>query len=331
MDGVTGSKNYLQRILSRARGEVPASSLVRAGWQGIGSKVSVADPFEAVAGVESLAPETGRTQASPRPLEPAASAQPPAIASQPESRPSLEVVRREIRAYTREDLAPAGAVPEQNVSSATPPSPQVENSIATGLRETRPAAAPFRPSLEPATRTSPTDAPANPAALRPAQKAESNQNRVREENSPSREKPFEPADRKLRGETLAGVVREVRKPAVETDSKKAVEPEKRPTARATAPVAEVKSRMADQARPRMRMPYSRPAEPAMRPQPRPLSPRPAVEAGPRLTIGRMRVEIIPAPTPAQPARTTVIKRAPGRSSGNSRGTASPLRFGLGQL
>jgi hypothetical protein len=52
------------------------------------------------------------------------------------------------------------------------------------------------------------------------------------------------------------------------------------------------------------------------------------ESDPRLVIDRLRVEVIPT---AQPAQTVVVRRVSAQGSGDTRRSASQLRFGLGQL
>jgi hypothetical protein len=67
----------------------------------------------------------------------------------------------------------------------------------------------------------------------------------------------------------------------------------------------------------------------------PPSPEPRAAAAPapeqpRLIIGRMRVEVVPAPppVPAPPVVRVVEKRS---GAGRTGGVSSPLRFGLGQM
>lgn len=336
MDKMPGSKNYVQKILSRARGEVTAASLVRPGWRGPGSKVPTPDPFETVAGAEPAAPEDARGRAVSQGSEPAAPPQASVFPSQPESRSFVEPVRREIRVFKHEVVARAGEIPGQSVLQPELSSPQAEDRPLTGAPETRQTAALFKPAAEPA---APAAKPEKPVAQTLPMAAEKTGLHARgtAEDRTELSKPARKAEQEQPGKQPASVASEVRQAPSEALPRKNVEPEKRqPAAGPNAQAAAVTPRAADQARPRLRTPALRPAVgPELRPQPRPVPPRPAVEAGPRLMIDRLRVEVIPAPLQTQQVKTTVIKQAPSRGSargsGSSRGSATPLRFGLGQL
>jgi hypothetical protein len=58
-------------------------------------------------------------------------------------------------------------------------------------------------------------------------------------------------------------------------------------------------------------------------------PEPAEPAQPRLVIGRMRVDVMPAPAPAAPQVVQVVQQRP--ASGRAVSASAPLRFGLGQM
>jgi hypothetical protein len=321
MDEITGSINYVQKILSRAQGVTQQPDLIPTGWSQARAREAQSDPFENVAAEESAWPISMPSAATPRRLDSGFQAEPLTAKSPPSQsaqiKPAFEKhAHLQVPAATTQETIPrmeklsAETVTLKASAEIQPRTPSLAQpeKREEGLRGFLKNQEPIQSVLPRDQETLREKRAATEDKLRAAQAVKSEPvppTNARTELKPARNEAAQP-------ETGSRVPRpEISRPRVSDIKPRASEP----TVLSQPLAAKTQT-------PNLNPPLPRRESPKKQPKP---------ESQPRLVIDRLRVEVIPTALPAQPARTVVLRRVSTQDSGNARQPVSQLRFGLGQL
>ncbi len=326
MDGMQGTTSYIHKVLARARGVVLPSSLLPAlGWQARRIRGAEPDPFEN--STELLLPSEAGAEVSAR-VEASVPASPVAAAF---SRETMTPVSAESATQGLDFPTGSDVFTRNPVSSVRPLEPvNLESTRRAAQDNLRVEPTPGQQQDWKSTSHLPIREPLSTVGERPALST-----------------PFEAVPRGVPTPDMLRTVPEV--PSLRPVPSAPQALERSSDATLGQPLLKrlqaIESRMehAHALSPERRITAQVKAEPkahSLQPKQQPLrhtafprSVQPPADSGPRLVIQRLRVEVLPAPAaPQNGAKGKHGGRLPRAAAPRSeRASASPLRFGLGQL